>query len=58
MNRMQKALFLLLPAVVFSLSLNACTSTNASGQDHPTIFGSAAGTNGAAGGTVGTGFSF
>jgi hypothetical protein len=55
---MQKFLFLPLSAVVFSLWLNACTSTNTSGNDRPTIFGSAAGTNGAAGGTVGTGFNF
>jgi hypothetical protein len=58
MKRMQKSLFLLLSAVVFSLSLSACSSTNTSGKDHPTIFGSAGGTNGAAGGMVGTGFSF
>jgi hypothetical protein len=57
-KRMQKFLFLPLSAVVCSLWLNACTSTNTSGNDRPTIFGSAAGTNGAAGGTVGTGFSF
>jgi hypothetical protein len=55
---MQKSLFLLLAAVVFPLSLNACTSTNTSGKDQPTIFGSAGGTNGAASATVGTGFSF
>jgi hypothetical protein len=55
---MQKSLFLLLSAVVFSLSLNACTSTDTSGKDRPTIFGSAAGTNGDAGAQVGTGFRF
>jgi hypothetical protein len=55
---MQKFLFLLLSAVVFSLSLNACSSTNTSDKDRPTVFGSAGGTNGAAGGMVGTGFSF
>jgi hypothetical protein len=55
---MQKVSFLLLSAVVFSLLLNACTSTKTSGKDRPTIFGSAGGTNGAASGTVGTGFSF
>jgi hypothetical protein len=55
---MQKSLSLLLSAVVFCFSLNACTSTNTSGKDKPTIFGSAGGTNGAAGATVGTGFSF
>jgi|AmaraimetaFIIA10_FD_contig_41_4404669_length_269_multi_2_in_0_out_0_1 hypothetical protein len=55
---MQKSLFLLLSALVFSLSLNGCTSTNTSAEDKPTIFGSAAGTNGAAGAQVGTGFRF
>ncbi|MBV9275351.1 MAG: hypothetical protein JO333_15750 [Verrucomicrobia bacterium] len=55
---MQKFLFLLLSAVALSLWLNACTGTNSAGKDQPTIFGSAAGTNGAAGATVGTGFSF
>jgi hypothetical protein len=57
-KRMQKFLFLTLSAVLFSLWLNACSSTSTSGNDRPTIFGSAAGTNGAAGGTVGTGFNF
>ena len=55
---MQKSLFLLLSAVVFSLLLNACTSTDTSGRDQPKIFGSAGGTNGGGGATVGTGFTF
>jgi hypothetical protein len=55
---MQKSLFLVLSALVFSLLLDACTSTNTSGEDKPTIFGSAAGANGDVGAKVGTGFRF